>query len=185
MQLDKFDNSGFDRGRPRWVEALWRILEGLLFQSWLPGSGWRVALLRLFGAEMGKGVVIKAHVRVKFPWKLKVGNHCWIGESVWIDNLAEVHVGNHSCISQGVYLCTGNHHWDRDTFDLEAKPIRIGDRCWIGAMSKIGPGVIIHEGAVLLLGGVASVDLEAWSIYGGIPAQRVRQRPQHQETPHA
>ena len=129
--------------------------------------------------------MIKPHVKVKFPWKLKVGDHSWIGEKAWIDNLAEVHVGSHSCISQGVYLCTGNHRWDRDAFDLEATPIHIGDHCWIGAMCKIGPGVVVHEGAVLLLGGVASADLEAWSIYRGVPAQRLRQRPRDQQEPRA
>ena len=178
MHLDKFDNSHFDRGKPRWVEALWRVLEGLLFNSWLPGSGWRVMLLRLFGAGIGDGVVIKPHVRVKFPWKLRIGNHSWIGEQAWIDNLAEVHIGNHCCISQGVYLCTGNHRWDLDTFDLEARPITIGDHGWIGAMSKVGPGVVVEQGAVLLLGGVAPGKLESWSIYGGSPAQLIRKRPQ-------
>ena len=133
MRLDKFNNSGFSRGRSFLVETAWRIAEGLLLNSFLPGSAWRAALLRVFGASIGKGVVIKTHVRVKFPWKLSIGEHSWVGESVWIDNLTDVHIGNHCCISQGAYLCTGNHRWDRETFDLEARPIRIEDHCWIGA----------------------------------------------------
>jgi putative colanic acid biosynthesis acetyltransferase WcaF len=185
MHLDKFDNSGFDRGRSRMIEGLWRACEGLLFNSWLPGSAWRVAFLRLFGAKVGRAVVIKPHVRIKFPWKLSIGDFSWIGEQAWIDNLAEVQIGSHCCISQGVYLCTGNHRWDRDSFDLEASPISIKDHCWIGAMSKVGPGVVVNEGAALLMGGVASMNLESWSIYGGVPAQLIRERPKAQTLPDA
>ncbi len=171
MQLDRFDNSDFDRGRSRLTEICWRTLEGLFFNSWLPGATWRVWLLRRFGAAVGKGVVIKSHVRVKFPWKLCIGDYSWIGESVWIDNLAKVSIGSNCCVSQGAYLCTGNHRWDKETFDLETKPIVIEDRCWLGAMTRIGPGVIIGEGAVLLVGSVATVDLQKWTISGDHPAK--------------
>ena len=98
MQLSKFNNEDFDRGRSRLIESCWRVVEGLLFNSWLPGSGWRVQLLRLFGASIGSGVVIKPHVRIKFPWKLSIGDYSWIGEEVWIDNLAEVSIGSNCCI---------------------------------------------------------------------------------------
>ncbi|MEJ8566879.1 WcaF family extracellular polysaccharide biosynthesis acetyltransferase [Elongatibacter sediminis] len=176
MRLDRFDNRAFDRGRPWLVEAMWRVFEGALVNSGLPGSGWRVALLRLFGARVGGGVVIKPYVRVKFPWKLHIGDHSWIGESVWIDNLESVAIGAHCCVSQGAYLCTGNHRWDDTSFALVTQPIIIGDQCWIGAQARVAPGVTCGEGAVLCLGGVATADLEAWTINAGIPATRVRLR---------
>ena len=176
MELDKFSNDDFDRGRSRLVEICWRILEGLFFNSWLPGSGWRVGLLRLFGAKMGQGIVIKPHVRVKFPWKLKIGDNSWIGESSWIDNLAEVSIGRNCCISQGAYLCTGSHRWDKDSFDLETKPILIRDQCCIGAQAKIAPGVVMEEGAVLTLGSVALKNLAPWQVFGGNPSQFIKMR---------
>ena len=178
MHLDAFDNSDFDRGRPRVVEATWRAVEGLFFQSWIPGSAWRVWLLRVFGASLGRGVVIKPHVNIKFPWKLSIGDHSWIGEKVWIDNLAKVSIGNHCCLSQGAYLCTGNHRWDKDSFDLTTSPIRIEDHCWIGAHARIAPGVICHEGSVLSLGSIATTDLQEWHIHSGLPAKSVGFRPQ-------
>ena len=182
MRLADFDNSNFDRGRPRWVEVCWRAVEGLFFNSWLPGSGWRVWLLRLFGAQVGNGVVIKPHVRVKFPWKLIIGDHTWIGESVWIDNLAEVRIGSNCCISQGAYFCTGSHRWDRETFELETKPIVIEDECWVGAKTQIAPGVVMQSGAVLTLGSIASSNMAGGSIHTGMPAVRVKTRVKTQES---
>jgi len=176
MQLSKFNNAGFDRGRSRLVETCWRVAEGLLFNSWLPGTGWRVQLLRLFGASVGNGVVIKPHVRIKFPWKLKVGNHSWIGEDVWIDNLAEVSIGSDCCISQGAYLCTGSHRWDKETFDLETKPIVISDQCWLGSKSSIAAGVTMEQGAVLTMGSVAVSNLGSLGIFQGNPAKLIKQR---------
>ena len=64
MRLDRFQNRGFERGRSRLTEALWLLLQGLLVESWIPGSSHRIAVLRLFGAKIGRGVVIKPHVRV-------------------------------------------------------------------------------------------------------------------------
>jgi len=149
------------------VEASWLVLEGMLFSTWLPGSGWRRTLLRMFGARIGAGVVIKSRVRVKFPWRLTVGEHAWIGESCWIDNLAPVEIGSHSCLSQGVYLCTGNHDWNDPAFALRCAPIRIGAGAWIGAMSRVGPGVVVGEGAVITLASVVQCDVGAGVILGG------------------
>ena len=59
-------------------------------RSWFPISGFKRFLLRLFGAKIGKGVVIKPCVNIKYPWKLRIGNYVWIGENVWIDNLDTV-----------------------------------------------------------------------------------------------
>lgn len=175
MQLKKY-RTEFDRGAPRIVEALWYLLEGGLLSSIVPGSAWRAALLRLFGARIGKGVVLKPRLRVKFPWRLSIGDHVWLGEAVWIDNLAQVSVGHDSCISQGAYLCTGNHDWRKEGFDLRVSPIEIGDHCWVGAMAKLGPGCVVESGTVVSLGSVVSGRLQAWGIYSGAPASRISER---------
>jgi putative colanic acid biosynthesis acetyltransferase WcaF len=82
MRLDLFQNTKFDRGASRWTEATWIAVQAFLFSSWFPGSGWLVRLLRTFGAQVGRGVVIKPHVTVKFPWRLVLGDYVWIGERV-------------------------------------------------------------------------------------------------------
>jgi len=176
MRLDLFANDDFDRGASHFKELAWLAIQGVLFASWLPGSGWRVALLRLFGARLGIGIVIKPGVYVKFPWRLSIGNHCWIGERVWIDNIADVTLGDHVCISQGVYFCTGSHDWNSEEFDLIVKPIIVGSHAWVGAMSRIAPGVMIGEGAVLGLGSTATRSLPDWTIHYGTPALFVKSR---------
>lgn len=176
MKLNTFTNKDFDRGANRSKELLWLAVSGLLFSSWVPGSSWRVALLRIFGAKIGVGVVIKPHVLIKFPWKLSIGSYSWIGEKAWIDNLACVTIGSHACVSQGVYLCTGSHDWSQSTFDLIAKPIEVSDQVWLGAFSRVAPGVTIAEGAVLSLGSVATRSLQAWTVYSGQPAEPIKPR---------
>jgi putative colanic acid biosynthesis acetyltransferase WcaF len=177
VRLDRFDNAGFDRGRPAWVEAAWLVVQALFVSSFIPGSTHRRMLLALFGADIASGVIVKPRVRVKFPWKLKVGGHTWIGEGVWIDNLAPVSIGAHVCLSQGAYLCAGSHDWSLNTFDLVTKPIVIEGSAWIAARCVVAPGVTVGEGAILALGSVATRSLEAWTIYAGSPAQPVKRRP--------
>lgn len=175
--LDRYDNQHFDRGANRLTEVAWMICQSLLFSSDLPGSGWRRALLRLFGASIGRGVVIRNRVRIKFPWRLSVGDHVWIGENVWIDNLAVVSIADHTCVSQGAYFCTGNHDWTTAQFALRVAPIRIGAHCWVGARANLAPGAVMADGAVLTMGSRLSGEADADCVYDGIPARPTGKRP--------
>lgn len=174
MRLDLFGNDDFERGASRITELAWLALEAVLFSSWLPGSHWRCALLRMFGARIGTGVVIKPHVSVKFPWRLKLGNHVWIGERVWIDNLASVSVDDHSCLSQGAYLCTGSHDWSDRQFRLVIKPIAIGRGCWVGAFARLAPGCTLEDGAVLAMNAFCATRLAANTVQMSDGTQRER-----------
>jgi putative colanic acid biosynthesis acetyltransferase WcaF len=176
IKLDSFNNSHFSRDRSMWIEGLWMLVQAILISCWLPGSAHRRVLLVAFGARIGKGVVIKPGVKIKFPWRLEIGDNSWIGEGTWIDNLALVKIGSDVCISQGAYLCTGSHNWSYPTFDLIVKPIAIRDGAWIAAKSIVGPGVTVGDGAVLGLGSTASKNLEPWAIYFGTPANIIGKR---------
>lgn len=173
QQLDTFQNKDFDRGAPRWKELLWMLVSALCFRHSLAiWNGFKICLLRCFGTKAGKGVLIKPSVHIKFPWKLVVGDHVWIGEKVWIDNLAEVTIDEHVCISQEAYLLTGNHDYKRLSFDLVVRPIRLQAGSWIGARAIVGPGVTVGKGVVLTAGSVATRNLEDKGIYQGNPAVR-------------
>lgn len=164
-------------GAPKWKQVLWYATNLLLFQNPLvPFSGIRVMVLRSFGAKVGKGVVIKPSVRIKFPWKLIIGDHSWIGERVWIDNLDEVKIGESVCISQGSSLLTGNHNFKQPAFDLMVAPIQLEDGVWIGAQAVVCPGVTCATHAVLTVASIASKNLLPYGIYKGNPAVKMATR---------
>jgi putative colanic acid biosynthesis acetyltransferase WcaF len=158
------------------VELAWLIAQALLVSSFQPSSWLRIKTLKLFGAQIGAGVVVKPGVRVKFPWKLQIAEYTWIGESVWIDNLDDVVIGAHCCLSQGVYLCTGSHDWSQETFDLIVKPITLKDGTWLAAFAKVAPGVVTGEDSVLNMNSVATSDLEPSMVHSGNPAKPIKPR---------
>jgi putative colanic acid biosynthesis acetyltransferase WcaF len=172
VDLAAFTNSGYNPGR-RWpIRAIWHYLSLLVFENGLfPLSAPKAFLLRRFGARVGRGVIIKPHVRIKYPWRLTVGDHCWIGQGVWIDNLADVQIGNHVCISQGAYLCTGSHDYRRRTFDLITRPITLADGVWIGAKAILLPGVCVGTGAVVGAGSTVTKTVAPGVIVAGTAAR--------------
>ena len=157
--------------------GIWYLVNLLFFRpSFLPFYGLKRFLLRLFGAAIGKGLIVKPGVQIKYPWLLQTGDHCWIGEKVWIDNLAMVTLGNHVCISQEAYLFCGNHDYTKSTFDLVVTPIMIADGAWIGARAVVCPGVVVGSHAVLAVGSVATQSLQPFGIYQGNPAVEIKKR---------
>jgi putative colanic acid biosynthesis acetyltransferase WcaF len=136
----------------------------------------KIWFLREFGAKVGDGVIIKPDVNIKYPWKLTIGNYTWIGEGVWIDNLDQVTIGNHCCISQGAMLLCGSHDYKKETFDLITKPITLEEGAWVGAQSLVCPGVTLFSHSVLAAGSVATTHLNAFSVYQGNPAIFKRKR---------
>lgn len=177
VRLDLYDNQWFSPGAGRFKRFLWYVINVLFFINPLnPLSSIKVSLLRLFGATIGKGVVIKPGVNIKYPWRLQVGSWSWIGEGVWIDNLTDVIIGDHVCVSQGALLLTGNHNYKSSKFDLMIGRIVLEDGCWIGAKSTVCPGVTCGDHAVLAVGSVATSNLEAGMIYQGNPAIVIRAR---------
>nr|WP_202925137.1 WcaF family extracellular polysaccharide biosynthesis acetyltransferase [Myxacorys almedinensis] len=177
IHLNNYTLGEYTPGAPVWKQLLWFFIGDPVVRSrLLPVSSVKVWMLRSFGAAIGQGVRIKPGVRVKFPWRLTIGNHCWIGENAWFDNLAPIVLGDHICVSQSVYFCTGNHDWTAATFDLHVAPITVESGSWLAARSTIAPGVQIGEGAVLSLGSVAARSLSPWTIYAGNPAVAIKPR---------
>jgi putative colanic acid biosynthesis acetyltransferase WcaF len=174
--LSKFTIGDYKAGPPLKV-LIWFFINYYVFDSSFPWPySLKRMLLRVFGAKVGKGLVIKTKVRIKNPWRLIVGDHCWIGESVWIDNLENVEIGSHVSLSQGAMLLTGNHDFTASDFPYRLGKIRLEDGVWIGAKAVVCPGVVCGSHAILTVNSVASQNLDAWSIYRGNPATFVKQR---------
>lgn len=177
IDLSAYDNSWFSPGRGVIVRSAWYLVNVLFFINPLnPSSRLKLILLKLFGAKVGRGVVIKPGVNIKYPWNITIGDYTWIGENVWIDSLGQVTIGKNCCISQGALILNGNHDYTKRRFDLIVKPITIEDGVWIGAKSVVAPGVVCGSHSVLSAMSVASADMEPYSIYRGNPAIRLRNR---------
>lgn len=150
VDLSRYDQSWFDRGRPGWYIILWWLVQGIAF----PLSphflyGFRRWLLRLFGAKIGKGVLIRPTVRFTYPWKVEIGDYAWIGDHVTLYSLDQITIGEHAAVAQKSYLCTGNHDITDAHFGLITAPIKIGNGAWVAADCFVGPGVIIGANAVI------------------------------------
>lgn len=176
VDLNSYDNSWYKPGNMLKIVVWYWVNELVLKNTLLPFSNLKVIVLRFFGAKIGQGVTIKPGVNIKYPWFLEIGNHCWIGEGVWIDNLDHVFVGNNVCISQDAMLLCGNHNFKTPTFDLIIKPIILEEGSWVGAKSIVCPGVTLKTHSILTVGSVANRDLDAYSIYKGNPALKIKLR---------
>lgn len=175
MDLSQYSVAHFDRGASRPKEIAWVVIKCLFFQNpWPWPSELRVSLLRLFGAKIGRGVVIRSNVNITFPWRLAVADHVWIGEEVTILSLAQVTIDSNVCISQRAYLCTGSHDFRSPAFDLQTKPITIHPGCWIAAQAFVAMGVGIGEGSVVGAGSVVIENVPPHSFVRGNPAVVVK-----------
>jgi len=156
---------------------LWHYVNGFVFKTSLfPVYGIKIALLRLFGAKIGQQVEIKPNVNIKYPWNLTIADEVWIGEDVWIDSLVMVTIGSNVCISQGAMILTGSHNYKKTSFNLITGEVVLEDGVWIGAKAVVNQGITIASHSVLTTGSIATKNLEAYSIYQGNPATKIRDR---------
>jgi putative colanic acid biosynthesis acetyltransferase WcaF len=165
IDLRKYDQSWFDRGRSGWYILLWWFVQSVTFPL-TPHNlhSVRRVILRLFGAKIGKGVSIRPTARITYPWKLEIGDYSWIGDDVVLYSLDRIQIGSHCVISQECYLCTGSHDFKDPAFGLQTAPIIIGNGVWIASDCFIAPKVTIGSNAVI---GARS------SVFASIPPQQV------------
>lgn len=166
-----------DKGRGFVVRAVWHCVNAIFLQNPLnPSSKMKIALLRLFGARIGRNVLIKPSVNFKSPWKITIGDNTWIGERVWLDSVAEITIGSNVCISQDAYFCTGNHDWSDPSFGLMEHPITVENGVWIGCRATLLPGAYVSSHSVVCGGAVLSKKTEPYMIYAGNPAVAIKRR---------
>lgn len=177
VRLETFRNDWYAPGRGLLSRVMWVIVNGAFFLTWFPWpSSLKARLLRLFGAQVGRGIVIKPRVNIKYPWNLTIGDHAWIGEGAWLDSLGKIAIGESACLSQGCTIETGNHDWARSTFDLIVKDVVVEAGAWAAVKSLLLPGSRLASHAILGAGSVLSGDTEPYGIYVGIPAHKVKER---------
>jgi putative colanic acid biosynthesis acetyltransferase WcaF len=165
IDLRKYDQTWFNRGRSGWFILCWWLVQGIAFPLSLhTAHGFRCWLLRLFGAKIGTEVRIRPTARFTYPWKVEIGDYSWIGDDVVLYSLDSIQIGSQCVISQECYLCTGSHNFQDGAFGLLTAPIRIGNGVWLAADCFVAPGVNIGANAVI---GARS------SVFNNIPEQQV------------
>lgn len=176
VNLSLYNNKSYQPGN-RFKIILWMLVSYFIFETKIPyPNKIKCLLLKAFGAKVGQGIIIKPSVKIKYPWYLDIGSYSWIGEYVWIDNLAKVSIGSSCCLSQGAMLLTGNHDFKVQTFDLIIGEIKLEDGVWVGAKSVVCPNSILEHNSVLCVASVAIGFLHSNTIYQGNPATMKRKR---------
>jgi putative colanic acid biosynthesis acetyltransferase WcaF len=177
QDLSQFRNPPGFRGRSAVIVQLWWLVQGTLF-AWSPQFmyGWRRWLLQLFGADLGKGVLIRPSVRITYPWKLSIGDHSWVGDFAELYTLGPIQIGHNAVVSQHCYLCTGSHDPSSLTFDIFAEQITVEDEAWLAAGVFVHPGVTIGRGSVIAARSVVRRNTEAYGVYAGTPLKFLRPR---------
>lgn len=170
IDLRRYDQSWFNRGRPGWYIFLWWFVQGIAFPL-TPHfcNGWRCTILRLFGAQIGKNVLIRPTARFTYPWKITIGDYSWIGDDVVLYSLDEIYIGTHCVISQKSYLCTGSHDFHDPAFGLKTGKITIGNGAWVAADCFVGIGVEIGSNTVIGARSSVFTDMPAGQVCWGSP----------------
>jgi putative colanic acid biosynthesis acetyltransferase WcaF len=159
------------------MRVLW-ALGWLLLARWTPPPlhRWRAAVLRMFGATVGRGARVYSSACIWLPANLVIGEHSVLGPRVRCYNQGRITIGNRVTVSQDASLCASSHDVSDRHFQLVLRPIAIGDDAWIAAEAFVGPGVSVGEGAVLGARGVTARDLAPWNVYVGNPARQIKLR---------
>ncbi len=172
VDLRTYDQSDYDRGRSGVYVLLWWLVQAIAFPlSPHFANGFRCWLLRRFGATVGEGVIVRPTARFTYPWKLTIGDFCWIGDDVVLYSLAEIQLGNHCVVSQKSYLCTGSHDVGDRQFGLKTNPIRLGNGVWIATDCFIAAGVTIGSNTVVGARSSVFSDLPGGQICLGSPCR--------------
>ncbi|MEL4894458.1 hormogonium polysaccharide biosynthesis acetyltransferase HpsU [Crocosphaera sp. Alani8] len=172
VDLRQYDQSWYDRGRPGWYVLWWWLVQSVVFPLSLHNAnGFRCWLLRRFGAKIGKGVIIRPTARFTYPWKVNIGDFCWIGDDVVFYSLEAINIGSQTVVSQKSYLCTGSHNFQDPTFGLIVKPITIGNGVWIATDCFVAPGVKIGSNTVIGARSSVFKDIPAGMVALGTPCK--------------
>jgi maltose O-acetyltransferase len=108
--------------------------------------------------------------------KLTIGPRTYVNRFVFFDLLAPISIGADCQIAQQVMFCTSTHATSSAGFARtpSAMPVRVGNRCWLGARVTVLPGVRIGDDCIVAAGAVVTRDCSAGGVYAGIPARRLR-----------
>lgn len=177
QQLNKFKLPKNFRGKPAFYVQLWWLVQSTIFKmSPQFMYGFRVKILKIFGARIGKNVIIRPSAIFTYPWKISIGDNSWIGDGVILYSLGEIFIGKNTVVSQYSHICAGDHDLGSVDFSIRARNIFIGSGVWIGSDVFVAPGVTVADEVVV--GARSSVfgDLKTGYICFGTPCREIKKR---------
>ena len=161
----------------RMMRATWQISYLLFFRlSIVQLNPLRRFLLRLFGANIGKKVLIYPSAKIWAPWNLSLGDRSVIGPNVILYNVDKIEIAQDVTISQNVHLCTASHNIESVDRELIYSPIIIERGSWVFADAFVAMGTKIGEGAIVGARSLVTKDVEAFDVIGGNPAKVIKKR---------
>ena len=165
------------RGKSKITVQLWWLVYALFFRpSPQVLYGWRRFLLRIFGAKIGKNVIVRSTAQITYPWKITIGDNSWIGDEVVLYSLGEIEIGVNSVISQRSYICTGTHDYHSPDFKILSQKIVIGSKCWLATDVYVAPSVTIGNNTVVGARSSVFKDLPENKVCLGSPAKPIKDR---------
>ncbi len=145
--------------------------------------------------EIGEGSIVEGSVVAEREGAcISIGKNTFIGGSL-IASATKIEIGDDVLISWGCNIVDHNSHpigWQQRKNDVRdwymgsahkdwsrvlMKPVKIGDKAWLGLRVIILKGVEVGEGAVVAAGSVVSKDVPPWTIAAGNPAKVIREIP--------
>ena len=177
VRLDQFDHSKVKRQRSRFTQIVWLLTQCAFFDTAFP---WPYSikrfLLRRFGGDVGKGVVLRSRIYIHSPWMLDIGNHCWIGDGCQLLSVAKITFEDHVALAHQVYIAAGGHDIRSATMVPKNEPITVKSGTWIASCAFIGPGVTVHENTVVGAAAVVMKDVGPNEVIAGNPGRVIRER---------
>ena len=130
----------------------------------------------MFGAKIGKGVLLRATVKVTYPWNIEIGDYSWIGEDNVLYSLGKIKIGSNVALAHKVYINTGGHEYDKVSFDIFSEPVVIEDECWLTNDVYVAPGVTIGKGSIIAARSSVLKSMPGGKICVGTPAIVIKDR---------
>jgi len=180
-KIKQFEGKSYIDNTPRSIKIkrfIWDVVWVLFFRPtprWALNK-WRVSLLRLFGAKIGKGSRVLPTCKIWAPWNLTMGSYSALGDDVDCYCVDKITIGDRVTVSQRTFLCSASHDIRSLRLPLMHKPIIIEDYAWVCAECFISPGSIIKTGVIVAARSVLTKPTNEWYVYAGNPAKEIKQR---------
>lgn len=160
-----------------WKRMAWTLVNHTIFRLLRPHflNPARNAILRAFGAQLTKESCVCSGATVFAPWNLKMGRAI-VGPGAYVYNKAIVTMGDDCVLSQNSELCTASHDITSLLLPVKNAPITLCDKVWVASHVFVGPGITIGEGAVVGARAAVFKDVEPWTVVGGNPARKIKER---------